>query len=167
MWMSPIEAPLLLWSCQGCCMVVVLTGACSLPSGRLVYLLWCPLQAGEHACARPVLASSVSLDGLLVLRQVRGSHPGSTTELQSLRDIHGHVHGIRAATARARPRHLASMNVPIHAPTRLLTRTHLAGCNVADAEGRAKRCLGALARPWRAADRLVASALRCQRLRRR
>ena len=165
--MSAIEAPLLLWSCQGCCMVVVLTAACSLPSDRWVYLLWCPLQAGELACARSVLASSVSLDGLLVLRQVRGNHPGSTTELQSLRDLDGHVHGIRAATARARPRHLASMHVPIHAPTRPLTRTRLAGCNVVDAEGRANRCLGALARPWRAADRLVVPPLRCQRLRRR
>ena len=96
---------------------------------------------------------------------MRDSHPGSTRELPTLRDLDGRVHGMHATTTRARLRHLASIHVPIQAPARPLTCVRLAGFNVADAEGRVDRWIGALARPTRAADLLVGSAQWCQRLR--
>ena len=84
----------------------------------LVRSLGRPLYDGKLACGTMVLAAPSSFGGLLVLRQVRGSHSGSIRELPTLRDLDGRVHGRHATTTRARLRHLASIPVPIQAPAR-------------------------------------------------
>ena len=62
----------------------------------------------------------------ITLNVHEGSYPGSTRELPALRSLEGRVHGICSTTTRTRLRHLASIPVPIHAPTHQLTRVRLA-----------------------------------------
>ena len=129
MWMSAVEAPLAAVVLNGLLLAAALIGTCRGLSDLSVRLLGRPLTARKHMCARLILSASSSCGGWLVLWQARGSHPGSTRKLPCLRNLDGHVQGIRAATGRARLRHLASMHVLIHACTRSLSGLHRAGFN--------------------------------------